>query len=191
MLENVQHVFTHAFDNIVWLYTCHQPLYDELKDKIKDITFIEGIPASLCDDQLLPPHKNNLLVIDDLMTEASSNTQVQMAFTKFTHHRNLSVLYLVQNLFFQGKSCRTINLNANYMLLFKSPRDKQQIRVLASQMFPGNVKYFMECFDDATAKKYGFLLVDLKPQTPDDYRLRSGLFPWEWPAVYLVKKNKK
>ncbi|KAK1788695.1 hypothetical protein P4O66_002516 [Electrophorus voltai] len=32
------------------------------------------------------------------------------------------------NLFFQGKTSRTINLNTNYMILFKNPRDKSQIQ---------------------------------------------------------------
>ena len=37
----------------------------------------------------------------------------------------------------QGKSSRTINLNTNYIILFKNPRDKYQVYLLARQMFPG------------------------------------------------------
>ena len=36
-----------------------------------------------------------------------------------------------QNLFQQSKSSRTIILNAHYLVLFQSPRDKMQIKVLA------------------------------------------------------------
>jgi hypothetical protein len=39
------------------------------------------------------------------------------------HHRNISVMYIVQNLFHRGKHHRTIGLNAHYMVVFKNPRD--------------------------------------------------------------------
>lgn len=188
LLENCKDVMSLVPENIVWCYTCWQPLYDELLGRI-NIKFLQGIPDSLCDDELFPPSKTNLLVIDDLMESASKNDEVEKAFTKYTHHRNLSVIYLVQNLFFQGKASRTINLNTNYMVLFKNPRDKLQISVLARQMYPGNSKYFLECFQDATSRPYGYLFVDLKAQTPEELRLRSGVFPQEIPAVYVPKKK--
>ena len=62
---------------------------------------MNGLPESLCDDVLLPPEKNNLLIIDDLMNDASNNLEVQNVFTKYVHHRNLSCIHLVQNLFIQ------------------------------------------------------------------------------------------
>ena len=49
------------------------------------------------------------------------------------HHRNLSTIYIVQNIFHQGKVMRNISLNAHYIVLFKSQdsTDKQQISMLA------------------------------------------------------------
>lgn len=188
LLENFMYSMSKIPEQIVWCYTCWQPLYDELSNKI-NIRFVQGIPDSLCNDELFPPHKTNLLVIDDLMETASKNEEIEKAFTKYTHHRNLSVIYLVQNLFFQGRSSRTINLNTNYMVLFKNPRDKLQISILARQMYPSNNKYFLECYQDATARPYGYLFVDLKATTPEEFRLRSGLFSWENPAVYVPKKK--
>ena len=44
--------------------------------------------------------------------------------------------------FCQGKFSRTISLNTNYLILFKNPRDNNQISVLARQMYPGNTKFF-------------------------------------------------
>nr|DAC81259.1 TPA_asm: FtsK [Astyanax tetra cavefish adintovirus] len=188
LLENCAVSMSKIPDQIVWCYSCWQPLYDELMNVV-NIRFVQGIPDSLCDDNIFPPHTSSLVIFDDLMLSASNNLEVQNAFTKYTHHRNLSVIYLVQNLFFQGKSSRTINLNTNYMVLFKNPRDKLQISVLARQMYPGNGKFMLECFQDATARPYGYLFVDLKASTPEELRLRSGLFSWENPAVYIPKKK--
>ena len=38
---------------------------------------------------------------------------------------------------------RNISLNAHYIVLFKSPRDKQQISMLARQVNPGKVQEFI------------------------------------------------
>lgn len=175
-------------DNVVFLYDCWQPLYDELL-KLYDIKFIEGIPQSLNDDHLLPRDKTNLLIIDDMMKEASGNSEIEKVFTQYVHHRNLSAILIVQNLFVQGKSSRTISLNTNYLILFKNPRDANQVAVLGRQMYPGNTKYFMECYQDAVKSPFGYLMIDYKAKTPEQFRLRTGLFS-DRQVVYLQKKRR-
>lgn len=187
LLDNAEVVFSKEIQNIVWVYSCWQPLYDELL-KVREIHFIEGLPTSLCDDNLLPIQKNNLLIIDDLMKSASESLEMERVFTQYSHHRNLSAIYLVQNMFVKGKSSRTINLNTNYLILFKNPRDNQQISILGRQIYPGLSRFFMESFKDATHPPFGYLLIDFKATTPEDYRLRTGLFSGDWPVVYVPKK---
>ena len=70
-----------------------------------------------------------------------------------------------------------MSLNCHYLVLFKSPRDSSQVNHLAKQMFPGHVKYIQESDQDATSRPYGFLLCDLKPETPTDFRLTTNIFP--------------
>ena len=188
VIENASTIISQNIDNLVYIYSCWQPLYDQLL-QLRDINFVKGLPDSLCDDELLPPDKTNLLIIDDLMNDASNNIEVQNVFTKYVHHRNLSCIYLVQNLFIQGKASRTISLNTNYLVLFKNPRDKYQVTLLGKQMFPGNTKYFLEAFNDATSSAYGYLLIDYKAATPDQLRLRTGLLSKQQ-VVYMPKKKK-
>ena len=124
------------------------------------------------------------------MRECSGNKDVCNLFTKTSHHRNLSVIFITQNLFYQGKESRTISLNAHYITLFKNVRDRAQIIHLAKQMYPGNVSFMREAYEDSTKKAYGYLLIDLKPATPDELRLRSNIFPEEYPTtVYVPKKS--
>ena len=63
------------------------------------------------------------------------------------------------------------------MLVFKNPRDASQITHLAKQMYPGRVKFVQEAFKNATTVPYGYLLVDLKQDTPEDMRLRITILP--------------
>jgi len=72
-----------------------------------------------------------LLVTDHLMDQADES--VANFFTKGSHHRNVSVVFLAQNLFPKNKFARTISLNAHYIILFKNPRDATQFANLARQ----------------------------------------------------------
>lgn len=188
LLENMDHTLSRQPDQIIWCYSSYQPMYDELSKNV-DIKFYEGIPDSLRDETLFPSKLHTLLVIDDCMEIASNHEEVMKAFTMYRHHRKLSVVFLLQNIFHQGKHSRTISLNTNYIVLFKSPRDKMQIRILAQQMFPGQTEYFLQSFNDATKDPYSYLIVDMRPECPDDLRLRSGLLPKQWPVVYQYKKR--
>ena len=93
---------------------------------IPTIEFVKGIPESLENDSYLDVNKRNLIVIDDQMIEAGKDNRIVNLFTKGSHHRNLSVIYIVQNLFHQGKGNLSISLNSHYLVLFKNPRDKLQ-----------------------------------------------------------------
>ena len=61
----------------------------------------------------LSPEQRNFLVLDDQMCVASSSTSVADLFTKGLHQRNLTVIYLVHNVYNQGKSQRTILLDSH------------------------------------------------------------------------------
>ena len=102
-------------------------------------------------------------------------------FTKKSHHHNTSVVFVVQNIFEKG--LRTISLNAHYLVLFKNPRDTTQVTYLGRQM--GNSKAVTAAYKDATSNPYGYLFVDMKQDTPETIRLRTGLF--EQMYVYVSK----
>jgi len=126
-----------------------------------------------------------LLVIDDLMQETDET--VANLFTKGSHHRNVSVLFLAQNLFPKNKFARTMSLNAHYMVLFKNPRDASQFANLARQMYPKTSQFAVEAYKDATREPYSYLLVDLRPEQDEDLRLRTNIFPGETHYVYVPK----
>ena len=109
-------------------------------------------------ETLINPSIRNLVVIDDLMHELSNDQRMTNLFTKGCHHRNLSVIFILQNIFHRGKELRDMSLNSHYLVVFKSPRDSSQVNHLARQMFPGHVKYMQEAFEDVTKRPYGYRL---------------------------------
>jgi len=160
---------------ILWLYKRWQPLYDVIKSTVTpSVEFIQGIPLHLERDDFIDPQVRNLIVIDDLMSTATKDSRITDLFTEGSHHRNLSVICLNQNLYY-GKDA-TQRRNCHYIALFNNPVDKLQVMALARQMYPGNSQHFMRHYDEAIGKPYGYLLVDLKPDTREHLRLRPNVF---------------
>ncbi|GFY59554.1 uncharacterized protein TNIN_428571 [Trichonephila inaurata madagascariensis] len=126
---------------------------------MSDIEFHEGIPSDV------ENITNALIIIDDLMNEVGDDKKLSNLFTKGSHHRDISVIFILQNIFCKGKQIRNISLNTSYLCCFKNVRDKQQISCLARQMYPSQSKFLLESYDDATKAPYGYLFMDLKPET--------------------------
>ena len=164
---------------VVWLYAEDQPMYKSMEG----IEFIQGIPDDL--EVRFDRHYNNLLIIDDLMTRFQNDDRLTRLFSVGSHHRNLSIIFIVHNLFSQGKEMRTLSLNTHYIVLFKNPRDRLQISVLARQMYANNARFLMEAYHDATKQAYGYLLIDLKPTTDEALRVRTGILPDDVQLVYV------
>ena len=111
------------------------------------------------------------------MAEASKSNQLEKFFVQGSHHRNLTLIFIVQHLFEKGKAMRTSSLNSHYIVLYKNPRDKGQIAILGRQMYPAHSCAFDEILKDATTQPYSYLLIDLRPETPEEHSLRTNIFP--------------
>ena len=174
LLRQAQRAISPPPERIVWCYSQWQPAYLELMTTISNIEFVKGIPENLEKDSYFDIHKRNLMVIDDQMADAGNDKRIVNLFTRGSHHRNLSVIYTSCR-FHQGKGSRSISLNSHYLVLFKNPRDKLQILTLAKQMYPRNTDSFINHYEEAEQRPFGYLLVDLKTTTPDNCRLRTNV----------------
>ncbi len=168
-------------EKIYYCYTEWQPIYQDLANQ--GVKMIEGLPdmAQLKNSV----DKPKLMVLDDLMQEMKSDKKLVQLFTKGSHHWNLSILHIVQNLFFDG--LRTSRINAQYLILMKNPSDQLQASTLAKQLYPGKTNFFMEAYKDACSESYGYLVVDLTQDTPEEQRLQTNIFPGQMNVLYVPK----
>ena len=177
LIEHMDKMIQPPLVKVMYCYGEYQSIFA----KYPNVIFNEGLP----DIRQFDGREPLLLILDDLMD--ATNETVSAIFTKISHHRNISVIYITQNLFPKNKHARTISLNSHYMILFKNPRDAGQFATLARQMYPEGSTFAVEAFKDATELPYGYLLVDLKPDTEEQYRLRTNVFPDELTHVYIKK----
>lgn len=128
-----------------------------------------------------------LVILDDMMNDANSSVQVCELFTKGSHHRNISVVLITQNIFHQSKYCRDISLNAKYIIIFKNPRDKAQFNHLARQIYPENVKAIQKIYKEITTIGHSYLLIDLSQGINDLLRFRTNIFNRDYSICYCTE----
>lgn len=147
--------------------------YQSIFETFNNVEFIRGLPDDILDrfDGTSP----EWIIIDDLMIESASSKAISEMFTKGSHHRNLSIILIVQNFFMRGNESRNITLNAQYLVLFKNPRDQSLATNIARQMFPLKLKKFQTIYQDATRDPFSYLFIDLKPDTPQEIRLMKNI----------------
>ncbi len=166
LLRRSKEYFLPPPDRIVYAYGSWQPAFT----KVHNIEFVDGVDG--LKGITFDPKVNNLLVLDDLMEELSSDKNASTLFTRDMHHKNVTVFFIVQNLFKQGKSMRDIALNCQVLILFNSPRDHEQIKVLERQT---GIKGLAQAYQEAIKQPYGYLVVNLQPKTPNALRLQTDI----------------
>ena len=160
-------------------------------DEMTDVEFLT--PSQLTPEFLKPESLGGptILVLDDVSDEIDGKL-LEKLFTAYSHHFNLGIFWLNQNPFYQGLKghTRTINLNTQLIFLHRSPRAMSYVTTLARQLFGNSGKMYklmLESFNHATQERYGYLLVDTRPDTPPELMFRTKILPNQENIVYLAK----
>ena len=75
----------------------------------------------------------------------------------------------------------------SFIILFKSPRDVQQIGLIGRQL--NNTQFLKESYELATKQPFGHLLIDLDPKTSDVLRYCSNIVP-PGPSIFYLPSAK-
>lgn len=146
------------------------------------VQFIVGIPE-IFENTTGYPH---LYVLDDSMFE-TQNKAVANLFTRGCHHQNISVIFITQNLFHQGRYSRDISLNFSHLCLLKNPRDPSQFLYLARQIYPENPRELTDLYKRITQQPYTYLFIDLSQNTHDLLRFRGDIFNPYYSTIFCSK----
>ena len=192
LLKLKDQIFEKEPAQVILFYKAMQDIYLEMENEgliSKTINVNTSDFPTLEELQnMVHEYKDNgsLLIFDDIMTDIS--TDFENMFCNLSHHENASIIFLTQNLFYKNKSFRTMSLNSHYMVLMKNDRDKQQISILARQFSPNNSNFIIQAYEEATKNPYDYLLLDFRPSTPQNLRVRSRIFPHQFPTTVYFEK---
>jgi hypothetical protein len=192
LLQNKAEMFTHEPVEILFVYSVWQELYDEMSEKVQGIKFIDFMPTISEIEEFTSSGEAKLLIFDDRMADLKDFNGFEKLFTVFCHHRNLSIILVMQNIFHQAKCLRDISLNVQSIILFKNLRASDQVSRLATQMFPGKKrKWFLAAYEEACIKNapHGYLMININPKDCDILQLRTKILPDEETIFFLPKSG--
>ena len=84
--------------------------------------------------------------------------------------------------------------NSTYKVIFKNPCERMQTNILGQRMFPGQSKFWNEVVEychSSNSPVGSHIFLDLHKETPDDYRVRTNVFPGKNMICFAPLKNIK
>lgn len=168
LLNNADRMIDKKFHKIYWVLGDENAIPKNLNVPVE---FIVGVPDEFVNQTGQPC----LWVLDDSMFE-TENKSVANLLTRGSHHQDMSVIFITQNLYQQGKYARTMSLNYTHLCVMNNPRDKQQFQFLARQLYPENSKELLRVYNEITQEPYSYLLIDLTQATHHIFRFRTDIF---------------
>jgi ABC-type dipeptide/oligopeptide/nickel transport system ATPase component len=145
-----------------------EPLYNYLEDKLgKDgLTIKEGI-TELPDLDALDKEQNNLIVLDDLVNEPSKQQRPVCDYFIRARKKNCSIIYISQSFYAVPKLIRD---NISYLII-KQVSSMKNLTMICRECSLGiEKKQLKKIYDDATASKQDFLLIDLEGDKDERFR---------------------
>ena len=186
-------LFDEDIKKIIIVTPHEQSIFYELKENEgkENVDILNKLPTYEQIENLADRHKNHglILLLDDVMEEMDSKLQLSRIFTQLCHHKHLTCILCVQNLFFQSNDYRNMSLNTSYLSLFNNPKDVRQISTLGGRMDPGNTNRFVDAYRRATAKPYSYLFIDYRQETPNFMRLRTNILPTDKEPMTIYVPN--
>ena len=81
----------------------------------------------------------------------------------------------IQSMFW-NETLRQIIRQVSHMVVFPSPRFRENIRQLSRQLF-SDINFLTYCLTDIAKTRYTYMLLDLRANCPEHLRVRSGFPP--------------
>lgn len=182
-LRRRDEIISEKIEKVVYVYTEAQAIFDNYAKEDPQIVFTTNIEDV---DSLVVP--KSLIIFDDKLldfNDAKENKVIADWFIKGAHHRDCSVILILQNAY--DKALRLCNINSVYLAFFNQIRDKSTIFNIAKQYCPGNTKFLLDAYNRATSRPYRYLFFDFHQTQNNLYRVRSNTFPDEDCEIYVPK----
>jgi ABC-type dipeptide/oligopeptide/nickel transport system ATPase component len=168
-LLNLIYNMPDTFENIyITTKNKDEPLYNYLEDKLKDegLKITEGL-ENLPDLDQMDKEQNTLIILDDLVNEPAKQQRPIADYFIRARKKNCSLVYISQSFYQVPKLIRD---NITYLII-KQVSSMRNLTMIARECSLGIDKnQLKKIYDDATASKQDFLLIDLEGDKDERFR---------------------
>ena len=151
---------------------CHTSSWKAIFDHFRafGVHFHPGLPEDMT--ELFPPaQRPGMLILDDLMQETTKSPQITQLLTHGTHHLDLFIITLSQNLYPGGQEEASQNRNYHYTVLFKNPADTRYVKALGNRWLGDSA--FWQMYQKAAHRPFGYFMIDHHPRTNEAICFRT------------------
>lgn len=198
-IEYKEDIFTNpaCMQRILFYYNVETDLFKEYRH-MENIEWINEYPSRLdYIEEVANKYKDKggiTVIIDDFASQLAPS--IEKLFTALSHHKNITVFLLSQNLFFGSKTWqRNISLNCKHFLIFPNYRDQKQFNQFARQLepAPGQAKYLIEAYEKISkSADYSYLWVNCEPNLKNKFlRIRTNVMRDEWPPSFYIPRESR
>lgn len=160
-----------SFQQIFWCVSDPSSIPSDLQTILPTVKIIRGLSFV----KSIP--KNSLIVFDDVISKIYESEDVLDLAVRRSSHEQISFIILSQNLYYQSKYSRTINLSMSYLILFNFLRDNATYETLCRQI---NCRGYRPLHTALTSHlneaAYNFFIIDVHPRTAPLLRYRTLTF---------------
>ena len=95
LIENRSEMVNEEIRRVIYCYGEWQSEFD----KMENVEFIKGMDRVFKDNEFFKSGESTLLIMDDLADELSGSPKASKLFTRGIHHKNVSFVFIMQNLY--------------------------------------------------------------------------------------------
>ena len=186
LLDNLDSCTKPKIEKVIFIYGVYQDLYKNYPN----IHFTDNLQY-----MKVRPQENTLLILDDCMSQVKDSALLEQLFTR-GRHENISVILVLQSMFYKGSVLKTVRDNASYMAITNHIQDQTRLYTFSSQLELKNSAYFIDSYEDAMKTRFNYLFIDLHPKSqlrdaPYFIKYRSGVAKGEGQVLYVDAKKHK
>ena len=172
LLQNIKTFCKSPPSTIIYIYKVWQSKFDEINHLVDAfINDTENVLENI-NDYI---NTNPILIIFDDLIQSKSLKAISSLFTVIARHENLSLIFLSQRMFVNDEYFRQISQNCDYFCVFKNPRNSSEIRSLAQQITPGDLR-LITFYREATKEPFSYLLINLTQECEEEVKFIGNPF---------------
>ena len=156
---NAEKVFKTKFTEIFYFYgsVYQDALFGD--ESLKHVHFSDD----MCLLDKIIQHKHEppgiLVILDDLMNDTANSPLILDLYTKGSHHRNISVINIVQNIFYKSPHFVTLKENTQYYYI-KQFINESKVKTLANHIGLNSEELHTAYTESISNDRYEGILVD-------------------------------
>lgn len=127
-----------------------------------------------------------LIIYDDCMLESHSEKTIATVFAR-GRHKNISAMFITQNIYYPSKFHRSIALNCTHFLLLKM-RDISQIQYFGRTFLEKDkVREFVAIYKKYVENRlYGYILIDFTTPSTSKLMIRTNIVDAQYEKTIVI-----